>query len=77
MDKIGTKEKKEILAILAAFPYSGFTVRITGNLCYYYNSFVGRDFKAFIQMAMFIIGRYMSQDEQSCWLLLSQVCCLT
>ena len=48
MDSASSKQKKEILAILAAFPYSGFSTRITGNICYYYKSFVGRDFKAFI-----------------------------
>ena len=72
MDGIDTKNKREILAIIAAFPYCGFTTRITGNICYYYKSFVGRDFKAFMQMALFVIGRYLSPDEQKCWLLLSK-----
>ena len=72
MDGVNTKVKEEILGILASFPYCGFTTRITGNICYYYKSFVGRDFKGFIQMALFIIGRYLSPDEQECWLLLSK-----
>ena len=73
MDHRSTKQKKEILAILAAFPYSGFSTRITGNICYHYKLFVGRDFKAFMQMALFIIDRYLSDDQRRCWLLLSKV----
>ena len=73
MDSISTKQKKEILALLAAFPCSGLTTRITGNICYYYKSFVGRDFKAFMQMALFIIERYLSEQKTECWLLLSKV----
>ena len=73
MDSASSKQKKEILAILAAFPYSGFSTRTTGNICYYYKSFVGRDFKAFIQLAVFVIGRYLPPNELKCWLLLSKV----
>ena len=73
MDEISSRQKKEMLAIIAAFPYSGFTTRITGNIAYYYKSFVGRDFKAFMQMALFVISRYLSTVEQNCWLLLSKV----
>ena len=73
MQERNQHEKKEILARMAAFPYSGFSVRVTGNICYYYQSFVGRDFKAWIQMAVFIIASYLSPESMKCWLLLSQV----
>lgn len=81
MDKCGAAEKKEILARISSFSYSGFTCRITGNICYHYRSFVGRDFKAWIQMALFIIPSYLSANETKCWYLLSKVtqcitCCL-
>ena len=33
---------------VASFPYCGFKERITGN----YKSFIGRDFKAFMQMGL-------------------------
>ena len=36
-------------------------------------SFVGRDFKAFIQMAVFVVSPYISQEELKCWILLSKV----
>ena len=73
MGSCSSKQKKEILARMAAFSYCGFSVRVTGNICYYYQSFVGRDFKAWMQMALFIIAPYLSEEGKKCWLLLSQV----
>ena len=67
------KEKKEILARITAFPYSGFSVRITGNIAYHYQSFIGRDFKAWIQMAVFIIEPFVTEAEKICWLNLAKV----
>ena len=45
-------QKAEIMALLSAFNMSGFTVKMLGNVCYYYQSFVGRDFKAWSQLAI-------------------------
>ena len=73
MDKRSRQEKKEILARIKSFPYCGFTTRITGNICYYYKSFVGRDFKAWMQMALFIIRPYLSESERKCWFELAKV----
>ena len=39
-------QKTEILAQIRAFSMSGFTTRMYGNVCYHYQSFVGRDYKA-------------------------------
>lgn len=66
-------EKREILAKVATFPYCGFTGRMTGNVCYHYKSFVGRDYKAWTKMAPFIIHSYVSDDESRCWYLLCKV----
>ena len=66
-------QKKEIGTMVQLFPYCGFSCRITGNI-QYYKSFVGRDFKAFMQMAMFIVPTiYVSESETKCWFLLSKV----
>ena len=73
MDKATPSMKKEILARIGSFPYCGFSCHITGNICYYYKSFVGRDFKAWMQMAVFILEHYLSASELECWLLLSKV----
>lgn len=66
MDKRSSTEKKGILARVSAFPYCGFSVRVNGNICYH--------FKAFMQMALFIVTPYVSETEKRCWILLSKVC---
>ena len=66
MDKRSSDEKKGILARVSAFPYRGFSVHVNGNICYHYKSFIGRDFKAFMQMALFIITPYVSETEKQC-----------
>ena len=73
MDKASALMKKDILARISAFPACGFTTRITGNICQYYKSFVERDFKAWLQMAIFIINPYLTDSEKQCWLLLAKV----
>ena len=74
LDKRSRQEKKEILARIKSFPpYCGFTTHITGNICYYYKSFVGCDFKAWMQMALFIIRPYLSESERKCWFELAKV----
>ena len=52
---------------------SGFRVKIHGNLCYHYKSFVGRDYKAWSQMALFIISPYIGEGERKVLLALSKV----
>ena len=49
MDKRSVAEKEEVLARVVAFPNCGFSSKISSNI-WYYRSFVGRDFKTFLQM---------------------------
>ena len=53
LDSRNAAERKKVGIMVDLFPYCGFSCRVTGNIRYY-RSFVGRDFKAFLQMAMFI-----------------------
>ena len=39
----------------------------------YHRSFVGRDYKAWAQIALFIIAPYLTEEETAVWLLLSKV----
>ncbi len=73
MGKLSSQQKSEVLARMRAFNNSGFKVRVHGNITKYFGSFVGRDFKAWAQMALFIIGPYLDDDETSVWLSLSKV----
>ena len=52
MPTLSKVQKKEVLARVKAFSTSGFKVRMYGNVFYYYQSFVGRDFKDWAQMAV-------------------------
>ena len=72
MDSRNAEQKREISTKVACFPYCGFKERITGNIRYY-KSFIGRDFKAFMQMSLFIVPKYLTDSETKCWYLLSKV----
>jgi len=58
---------------MTAFNYSGFDGRVLGNVVHHHKSFVGRDYKAWAQMALFILGPYLSRAQQRVWLGLSKV----
>ena len=73
MQKVSQQHKKEILARISVFDYSGFERRLTGNVCRYHKSFVGRDYKLWAQMAVFILEPYLEQEELDVWLKLSHV----
>ena len=45
-----------------------------GNVCRYFKSFVGRDFKGWAQMAVFVLSPYLSTNERKVLLSLSEVC---
>ena len=70
MDSRNAEQKREISTKVACFPYCGF--KETGNIRYY-KSFIGRDFKAFMQMSLFIVPKYLTDSETKCWYLLSKV----
>ena len=58
---------------MAAFSYSGFKTKVYGNITSYCKSFVGRDFKVWAQMALFIMTPYLSEEEATIWLNLIKV----
>ena len=67
------EEKQQVLARMRAFHYSGFDTRVYGNVIQHHKSFVGRDYKAWAQMAPFIIGTYLSEHQQRVLVALSKV----
>ena len=72
MKCVHTDEKKELLAKLAAFNYSGMETKISGNICYHYQPFVRRDYKALAQIALYLFGPYLQPAEKAVWLALSK-----
>ena len=73
MNDFTSVQKEEIRAQIAVFKYSGFRVRLCGNITQYCGSFIGRDFKAWTQMALFIITLYLTEEETAVWVNLSKV----
>ena len=59
MPTLSPVKKEEVLARVKPFSTSGFKVRMYGNVCYYYQSFVGRDFKA-----VFILSPYLDDAQK-------------
>ena len=60
MPEFCPKIRKRILARIKAFNTSGFSTKLYGSVCKYYNSFVGRDFKGGSHMCAFILWPYLS-----------------
>ena len=73
MPTLSKVQKKEVLARVKAFSTSGFKVRMYGNVCYYYQLFVGRDLKAWAQMAVFIFSPYLDDAQKKVLLSISKV----
>lgn len=76
MSQLSSEQKQQVLARVSAFSMSGFTVKMHGNVCRHYQSFVGRDYKAWSQMAIFVLQPYLSPGQCAVMLSLSKVFCL-
>ena len=63
MPQLSARQKVEILARLRAFCSSGLKMKLYGKVCSYYQSFIGRDFKAWAQMAIFVMGPYLNEGQ--------------
>ena len=68
-----SKFHPEILARINAFHFSGFRVKMHGNVCWHHQSFVGRDYKAWCQMALFILHPYLTVQELDVLLKMTKV----
>ena len=64
MPKMRAQIRSKILARIKVFSTSGFTTKMYGNVCQFYQSFVGRDFKGWSQMCIFILSPYLSEGDK-------------
>ena len=67
MPLLSKGQKAEILARLKAFHTSGFSVKLWECLLLLSVFLWERDFKAWVQMALFIIGPYLNDGELAVW----------
>ncbi len=73
MSNLSRVQKCEVLARMSSFNYSGIDGKVLGNIVYHHRSFVGRDYKALAQIALFVLGSYLSDSEMQVWIGLSKV----
>ena len=71
--RLSKQQKEEVQAILNAFNFSGFKVKLGAKLFKHHKSFVGRNFKAVAQCGLFVFRDYYTPQEKTVWLALSQV----
>ena len=65
MERRTPQHKKEIMARIRAFPGCAMTCRVSSNISYF-KSFIGRDFKALMQMALFVLNPYFKKPKKQC-----------
>ena len=65
--------KKKIKAKKELFDFSAFPAKLASSITTMYGSFVGRHFKLWAQVAVFILINVVSEEELEVWCNLSEV----
>ncbi|XP_028417046.1 uncharacterized protein LOC114541311 isoform X2 [Dendronephthya gigantea] len=71
MKSLPAAEKKKIKAKIEAFDFSAFSRRLPSSFVKNYGSCVGRDFKLWAQVSVFILDGIISDDQLQVWFYLS------
>lgn len=66
-------EKKKIEAVVSSFNFSGFQEKLNARFMKHHKSFIGRNFKALAQCALFIFREIFTTNEKKVWFALSKV----
>ena len=74
MKGLSPAEKKKIKAKVEVFDFSAFPSKIVSSITSMYGSYVGRDYKLWAQVAVFILMDIVTEDELEVWSNLSEVC---
>ena len=67
MSRLSSAQRMEVLACISSFSSSGFDMHLSWNIAKYYKWFVGRDFKALAQLALFVFHPYLTPGETEVW----------
>ena len=73
MQRLSSGEKEQIEARIYSLDYSGMDYRLSYSIVRHFKSYVGRDYKALAQLALYILTPYMTPSETVIWLALSKV----
>ena len=74
MKALSTADKIKIKVRIEAFDFSAFPQKIASSITRMHGSLVGRDYKVWAQVAVFILMDIVSDDELEVWYNLSDVC---
>ena len=66
-------DKKKIKAKVEVFDFSVFPAKIASSITSMYGSYVGRDYKLWAQVAVFILMDIVTEEELEVWSNLSEV----
>lgn len=73
IQSLSTEQKSQMHAKVTALDMKPFSRCIKGNITRNYGSYVGRDFKLWIQVAVFVLQNLIPDEDLSVWQLLSEV----
>ena len=65
--------KKKVKARVEVFDFSAFPRKVASSITTMYGSYVGRDFKLWAQIAVFILMDIITDEELEVWRNLSEV----
>ena len=73
MSTLSKNHKTELSAVIDLLDYSGINGRMSSNVKTYSQSFVGRNFKVWAQIAPFVLQPSVDQQQLNLWISLSKV----
>ncbi|XP_028413915.1 uncharacterized protein LOC114536761 [Dendronephthya gigantea] len=73
MKSLSQGRKEQLHAKIQALDMSAFPATIRGNITRNYGSYVGRDFKLWMQVAVFILEDIIPHEQLFVWELLSEI----
>ena len=73
MQNLSSTDKKKVKAKIDAFDFSAYSRRLPSSFVKIYGSCVGRDFKLWAQIAVFVLDGLISENELEVWLYISEV----
>ena len=73
IQSLNQQQKEQVHAKVASLDISAFPAKIRGNITRNYGSYVGRDFKLWMQVAVFVLQDIIPDEQRIVWELLSEV----
>ena len=72
MKNLSAADKKKVKAKIEAYDFSAFARSLSSSFVKNYGSCVGRDFKLWAQISVFVLDGIIPDDELQVWLYISE-----